>query len=334
MIKTVSGSYGEIYQYGQDGALLEETNASGVAQADYIYLDGRPIATLNNSTGTIYFLHDDMLGTPQLATDSSQTVAWQATYQPFGTASVSGTVTQNLRFPGQYFDVESGWNHNGFRNYLPTLGRYAEPDPLALSEDPIGLIPAFSPYEYVGANPISFIDPFGLQTTCPCEAQEERIGPIAGYPESGNDAWRAANDRVFIGAINHFNQANSFSPGSPMYLTPTQLKAQAMVESGGSPQAFATDPLQVNNPGDWTDLKGRVTGLQKGQRMTPCVSASAALKWLLYKGSIHDIHGNVVDFRSMYDTLRDYNGNTRIYPHQGGMQHRDWYAGEVLSLSR
>jgi hypothetical protein len=37
LLKTVSASYGEIYQYGQDGMLLEETNSSGVAQADYIY---------------------------------------------------------------------------------------------------------------------------------------------------------------------------------------------------------------------------------------------------------------------------------------------------------
>ena len=69
LIKTVSGSYGEIYQYGQDGMLLEETNASGVAQADYIYLNGRPVAVLNGST--LYYLHDDTLGTPQPATDSN-----------------------------------------------------------------------------------------------------------------------------------------------------------------------------------------------------------------------------------------------------------------------
>jgi RHS repeat-associated protein len=159
LIKTVSGSYGEIYQYGQNGMVLEATNASGAAQADYVYLDGRPIATLNPSTGALYFLHDDMLGTPQLATDSSQTVAWQATYEPFGQASVSGTVTQNLRFPGQYFDVESGWNHNGFRNYLPDLGRYAEPDPIGLAGGSTNL------YAYVLDNPIRFTDPFGLNVT-------------------------------------------------------------------------------------------------------------------------------------------------------------------------
>jgi hypothetical protein len=95
--------------------LLEETNASGAAQADYILFGWRPVAVLNGST--LYYLHTDRLGTPQLATDSNQAVAWLASYDSFGQASVSGTVTQNLRFPGQYFDVESGWNHNGFRDY-------------------------------------------------------------------------------------------------------------------------------------------------------------------------------------------------------------------------
>jgi len=175
LVKTISGSNGSLYQYAQDGLLLEEANASGVAQADYIYLDGQPVAVLNGTT--LYYLHADQLGTPQLATDSSQAVAWQAAYQPFGTASVSGTITQNLRLPGQYFDVESGWYHNGFRNYLPDLGRYAEPDPLAMqgsarfynattgrfiSEDPMSFNGGgTNPYEYAYDSPLNFIDPFG-----------------------------------------------------------------------------------------------------------------------------------------------------------------------------
>lgn len=116
--KTMSGSYGEIYQYGQDGSLLEETNASGTAQADYIYLNGRPVAVLNGSTP--YYLHDDMLGTPQLATDSSQALAWQASYDSFGQASVSGTVTQNLRLPGN----TSTWRAAGTTTASATTRRH------------------------------------------------------------------------------------------------------------------------------------------------------------------------------------------------------------------
>jgi RHS repeat-associated protein len=80
---------------------------------------------------------------------------------------VSGTVTQNLRLPGQYFDAESGWSHNGFRNYLPDLGRYAEPDPLAMQ----GGTRSFDSkenganlYIYAQNNPILLRDPFGF---CP-----------------------------------------------------------------------------------------------------------------------------------------------------------------------
>ena len=112
-----------------------------------------PCSTAQRST----YLHDDRLGTPQLATDSTQNIQWQASYEPFGTTpSVSGTITQNLRFPGQYFDVESGWNHNGFRDYLPALGRYAEPDPLGRLGSGNDL------YAYVGDNPANLVDPLGL----------------------------------------------------------------------------------------------------------------------------------------------------------------------------
>lgn len=217
LLKTISSTYGEIYQYGQNGMLLEETNQSGVAQADYIYLDGRPVAVLNGST--LYYLHDDMLGTPQLATDGGQNTAWQANYQPFGTASTSGTVTQNLRFPGQYFEVESGWNHNGFRNYIPDLGRYAEPDPLAMQGsarfyDPLigrlitpdTIAVGISSYAYVSDDPVDYFDPFGMSATCKkpkCFAQLKYRAvddPTARHFDRNHAFWyvQASNGKQYI----------------------------------------------------------------------------------------------------------------------------------------
>jgi RHS repeat-associated protein len=180
LVKTISSTRGNIYQYGPNGMLLEEANQSGTAQADYIYLNGRPIADLAPSTRTFYSLQDDMLGTPQSASDSTQNIQWQASYAPFGqTSLISGTITQNLRLPGQYFDSESGWNHNGFRNYLPDLGRYAEPDPLAmrgtatyydprtgrlLNQEPFLGNAGMNIYVYGANNPTGLIDPLGELT--------------------------------------------------------------------------------------------------------------------------------------------------------------------------
>lgn len=145
-----------LYQYDLSGNLLEETNTISGAQADYIYLNGCPVSTITPSTGALSFLHDDRLCTPQLATGSGQSTVWSAGgYQPFGqTGTVTGSITQNLRLPGQYFDAELGWNHNGFRDYVPNLGRYVE-------SDPIGLAGGLNPYRYANANPGKFTDPTG-----------------------------------------------------------------------------------------------------------------------------------------------------------------------------
>jgi uncharacterized protein RhaS with RHS repeats len=85
-----------------------EENDAGL-QIDYVYLNGRPVAEILPSTGKVYYLHADRLGTPQIATDSGQIVVWSTTYQPFGqTAIPVGSISQSLRFPGQYADGGQG----------------------------------------------------------------------------------------------------------------------------------------------------------------------------------------------------------------------------------
>ncbi len=86
-------------------------------------------AMAQSTSESIYYYHLDHLGTPIMLTDSNQAIAWDATYEPFGKATVTtATVTNNLRFPGQYYDAETGLHYNWHRYYWPEVGRHVEAD--------------------------------------------------------------------------------------------------------------------------------------------------------------------------------------------------------------
>ncbi|WP_075184797.1 RHS repeat-associated core domain-containing protein [Teredinibacter haidensis] len=113
------------------------------------------------ATDTI-FIHADHLNTPRLATSQSQTKVWEWNSDVFGVGLANedpdndtNLTKINLRFPGQYFDGESGLHYNYFRDYDPTLGRY-------IQSDPIGLRGGINTYSYVNNNPLRYIDPYGL----------------------------------------------------------------------------------------------------------------------------------------------------------------------------
>ncbi len=120
------------------------------------------------------------LGTPQLLTDKNQAIVWQATYTPFGTASISNEqITNNIRFPGQYFDSETNLHYNYQRYYNPELGRY-------ITSDPIGLEGGINTYGYANANPINNTDPKGLWVP-------QAIGAVIGVGVEGYNQYQSGN---------------------------------------------------------------------------------------------------------------------------------------------
>lgn len=87
-----------------------------------------------SSNESIYYYHTDHLGTPIRLTDANQSIAWDADYDPFGKATVTtASVTNNLRFPGQYYDTETGLHYNWHRYYWPDVGRYVQSSFLEIS---------------------------------------------------------------------------------------------------------------------------------------------------------------------------------------------------------
>ncbi|MEQ6205024.1 RHS repeat-associated core domain-containing protein, partial [Sulfitobacter sp. HNIBRBA2951] len=121
---------------------------------EYVWLDGVPVAMVDGATDAVYLIRTDHIGRPIFATDTSGVKVWEASYLPFGGVHVSTGATSDLRFPGQWFQSESGLHQNWMREYDPTTGRYIQADPL-------GLVAGVSVYGYALQNPGRFVDPNG-----------------------------------------------------------------------------------------------------------------------------------------------------------------------------
>ena len=158
--KTV-GVVTTVYLYDVFGHLIAEHDQSGGLIRDYVWMDDLPVAQIDQ--GEVFsYLHFDHLGSPRLATNDSQAVVWRWDSDAFGTTAANedpdgdmNATTINLRFPGQYYDQETGLHYNYFRTYDPSTGRYLE-------SDPIGLRGGLNTFAYVGGNPLSYVDPLGL----------------------------------------------------------------------------------------------------------------------------------------------------------------------------
>jgi RHS repeat-associated protein len=140
--------------------LLGEYDKQGNVVQETVWLGNLPVATVQN--GNTYAIHTDHLGTPRVITDNSNIEVWTWESDPFGVAAANDDsdgdgvkFTYNLRFPGQYYDAETGRHYNYFRDYDPSTGRYIE-------SDPIGLEGGMNTYAYVGGNPIMRDDALGL----------------------------------------------------------------------------------------------------------------------------------------------------------------------------
>jgi hypothetical protein len=169
---TTSGSPGTRYSlYNSDLSLLSESSLTSNSMIyNYVWFAGRPIAQVNTSGGTsIYSNFTDHLGTPEIQTNSSGAVNWQAEYEPYGRvfALRAGDVHQPLRLPGQVAEqFDTGANgttpksYNLFRWNHFSWSRFTQID--LLQELPTAIVPTSNEYSYADGRPDVGTDPYGL----------------------------------------------------------------------------------------------------------------------------------------------------------------------------
>ncbi|MDI3408437.1 RHS repeat-associated core domain-containing protein [Streptomyces sp. B-S-A6] len=128
-----------------------------------------PAADQTEIDSRFYSIVTDLVGTPTELLDEQGDVAWQARSTLWGATAWrrNATAYTPLRFPGQYFDPETGLHYNYFRHYDPASCRY-------LSRDPLGLGPAPNPGAYVH-NPHTWTDQLGLTPCSPGTPQDARL---------------------------------------------------------------------------------------------------------------------------------------------------------------
>ncbi|ELS58533.1 RHS repeat-associated core domain-containing protein [Streptomyces viridochromogenes] len=160
---TAEGRCEESTSYCWDGAQLAEQHSNGITLVwDYTGL--RPLAQREAKTDPaqqeidrrFFAIVTDLAGSPSDLIAPDGTVAWRGRSTAWGATQFqrAATAYTPLRYPGQYFDPETGLHYNVNRYYDPDLGRY-------ITSDPLGLAPAVNPYAYV-PNPFTFADPLGL----------------------------------------------------------------------------------------------------------------------------------------------------------------------------
>ncbi|WP_189387753.1 RHS repeat protein [Bacterioplanes sanyensis] len=180
----IQGDQITYYDYDLQGQLISERVSHGggtaVTTREYLWLGNELVGYYTD--GQLYFVHNDHLATPQALSDSQQNKVWSLEQKAFGESILSDNqIAFNIRFPGQYYDSESGLHYNWHRYYDAELGRY-------LQSDPIGLNGGLSTFGYVGGNPLMYVDPNGLA----------RVG-VAPPPRNSSNGIRGTSRTYYEG---------------------------------------------------------------------------------------------------------------------------------------
>ncbi len=155
-------------EYVWDGDKLLHEVPDNTSPVSWVYSPHSYSPMARVEDGNVSHIITDRIGKPLDAVGTAGDQIWSATYAAYGQAMEKG-IRQlcPFRFPGQWFDPETGLHYNRFRYYDPKVGRYISPDP-------IGIRGGNNLYGYA-LNPINWVDPFGLaEEGCGSEDEDEK----------------------------------------------------------------------------------------------------------------------------------------------------------------
>ncbi len=161
-----------------EGPTLAAEYREGGNVVDYYMFDYEPLLQWHG--GRRVMPVRDQSGMVRELLDEDGRLAWEGRFDAYGALrGQSGPLDSAIRFPGQYFDAETGLHYNFHRNYDPLLGEYT-------ARDPIGIDGGSHFYAYP-RNPLMWDDPFGLKCSAGHSAETSMDGYFGakGYKKIG-----------------------------------------------------------------------------------------------------------------------------------------------------
>ena len=239
------------YAHDLDRRLLGEYDASGTLY-ETVWLGSTPVAVLKS--GQRHWIDADQIDAPRVVRNESEQIVWRWQTEAFGSTPANenpsglGNFEFNLRLPGHLYDPETGLHHNDQRDYAPRTGRYVQ-------SDPIGLAGGINTYTYVGGNPVSLVDPTGLDAT------------VCLYPGAGPFG------HVGIGINSSSTRGfypRSNAPGNPITGIPGVV--QGDIKAAQSCKSISTTSEQDKAMSDFMRLASKGSGSDYALLTNNCVS--------------------------------------------------------------
>jgi RHS repeat-associated protein len=249
VVKNLGGSAIQYFYFG--GQPIAELNIN--TWSDYIFAGSKRVAVSTSAgaqdpngtqaaTTTTYY-HGDHLGSARMMTTGTiltdGSTPSYATYAPFGQL-VSGDVPSHYKFTGKERDTETGLDYFGARYYASSMGRFSSPDPSGLYyADPTNP-QSFNLYGYVMNNPLTNIDPNGLD----CIHINNDTGEYEGF-ESGdcdNSTTEKSNSGQYIdGTVNTIDTTTGDTSGVVTGYDGTSSDGNLMAGTFGTAQGQQLD---------------------------------------------------------------------------------------------
>ncbi|HMY38155.1 MAG TPA: RHS repeat-associated core domain-containing protein, partial [Marinagarivorans sp.] len=282
----------------------------------------KPLAVAQNDA--VYHYHLDHLGTPKELTNEQGKIVWKARCKTYGSLALKEVdeVENNLRFQGQYYDLETGLHYNRHRYYDPSIGQF-------ISQDPIGLLGGVNNYQYA-PNPTGWVDPLGLS----CKEIPENydflsgkfIDPIDAAQLNHNlgvdieELLKSESNNFFLKDKNLIKNAKANYPNSPLSSHIEYHEYLAIMAYTDDFYKGINSALRSGTPGKWEGLASSAnSGLNKlGQRPEFAAEGFMTRGMTLDNDMIHKLFPDGGEFSdkafisSSHDGTKSFPGNVKL----------------------